>query len=95
MRTPLPPRLVFHAADVLQATGIHTWGCDVATIRWLPPEGGATRLTVAHFKDGRPTYNHALSRLGDIPWPLLLMLPNDLAAALRRELDGCDGLRVG
>ena len=26
--------------------------------------------------------------------PLLLMLPTDLAAALRQELDSCDGLRV-
>ena len=27
--------------------------------------------------------------------PLLLMLPTDIAAALRQELDGCEGLRVG
>ena len=86
---------MLHAANVLQATEIHTWGCDAATIRWLPPEGGATRLTVAHFKDGGPTYDDALSRLSDIPGPLLLMLPTDLAAALRRELDKCNGLRVG
>ena len=60
-----------------------------------PPEGGAARLTVAHFKNGGPVYNDALSRLHDIPGPLLLMLPTDLAAALRRELDSCEGLRVG
>ena len=90
-----PPSLVLHAANVLQGTEIHTWGCDVATIRWLPTEGGATRLTVAHFKDGGPTHDDALSRLGDVPGPLLLMLPKDFAAALLRELDSCDGLRVG
>ena len=62
-------------------------------MRSLPPEDGGTRLTVVHFKDGGPTYDDALSRLGDVP--LLLMLPTDLAAALRRELDGRDGLKVG
>ena len=92
---PPPPRLVLHAVNVLQATEIHTWGCDAATIRWLPPEGGATGLTMEHFKDGGPTYDDALSQLGDIPGPLLLMLPTDLPAALRRELDSCDRLRVG
>ena len=50
---------------------------------------------MAHFKNGGPVYDDALSRLGDIPGPLLLMLPTDLAAALRRELDSCEGLRVG
>ena len=40
-------------------------------------------------------YDDALSRLDDIQGPLLLMLPTDLAAALRQELDSCDGLRVG
>ena len=55
---------------------------------------------------GRPAHRGALqnwgasvrqrpSRLGDILGPLLLMLPTDLAAVLRQELDGCDGLRVG
>ena len=92
IRAPLPPRLVLHAANLLQATGIHTWGCDRAIIWWLPPESGATRLTVEHSKDGGPTYDDAMSRLGDIPGPLLLMLPTDLAAALRREMNGCDGL---
>ena len=99
IRAPLPPRLVLHAANVLRATEMHAWGRDTATVRWLPPEGGGARLTVAHFKDGGPTYDDALSRLGDIPsnfpGPLLLMLPTDLAAALRRELDSCEGLRVG
>ena len=95
IQAPLPPRLVLHAANVRQATEIHTWGCDAASIQWLPPEGGATPLTVAHFKDGGPTYDDALSQMGDVPGPLLLMLPTDLAAALRRELDGCDRLKVG
>ena len=90
-----PPRLVLHAANVLQATEKHTWGCDAATIRWLPPEGGTTRLTVAHSKDGGPTYDDALPQLGAIPGPLLFMLPSDLAAALRRELHSCDGLEIG
>ena len=67
----------------------------MATVRWLPPEGGATRLTVAHFKDGGPTYDDTLSRLGNIPGPLLLMLPTDPATALRRELDSCNGPGVG
>ena len=50
---------------------------------------------MAHFIKGGPTYDDARSRLGDIPGPLLLMLPTDPVAALRRELDGCDRLRVG
>ena len=49
---------------------------------------------MAHFKTGGPTYDDALSRLDDTREPLLLMLPTDLAAALRQELGGCDGLRV-
>ena len=93
-RAPLPPRLVLHKANILRAVEIHTLGCNAATVRWLPPEEGSTRLTVAHFKKGGPTCVDALSRLGDIPGPLLLMLSTDLAAALSRELDGCDGLKV-
>ena len=50
---------------------------------------------MAHFKAGGPVYNDALSRLGGTQGPLLLMLPTDIAAALRQELDGCEGLRVG
>ena len=80
---------------MIRATAIHTWGRDAATIRSLPAEGRAARLTVAHFKTGRPVYDDALSRLGDILGPLLLMLPTDLAAALRQKLDSCEGLRVG
>ena len=95
IRAPLPPRLLLQATNVLQATEIHTWRCDVATVRLLPPEGGPTWLTVAHFKDGKHAYDDALFRLGDIQGPLLLTLPTVLAAALRRELDSCDGLRVG
>ena len=50
---------------------------------------------MAHFKTGGPVYDDALSSLGDTQGPLLLMLPTNLAAALRQELDGCDGLQVG
>ena len=60
-----------------------------------PPEDGAAQLAVAHFKAGGPVYDNALFRLGDTQGPLLLMLPTDIAAALRQELDGCEGLRVG
>ena len=95
VRTPVPPRIVLHAANVLRATEIRKWGHDTATVRWHPPEDGATQLAVAHFKAGGPVYNDALSRLGDTQGPLLLMLPTDHAAALRQELDGCERLRVG
>ena len=64
--------------------------------RGFPLEGEAYfKLTVAHFKNGGPVYNNALSQLGDIQGPLLLMLPTDLTAALRQELDSREGLRVG
>ena len=95
VRTPVPPRIVLHAANVLRATEIRTWGHAAATVWWHPPEDGATQLTVAHFKAGGPVYDDALSRLGDTQGPLLLMLPPGIAAALRQELDGCEGLRVG
>ena len=95
VRTPVPPRIVLHAANVLRATEIRRWGHAAATVRWHPPEGGAAQLAVAHFKAGGPVYDDALSRLGDTEGPLLLMLPNDIAAALRQELDGCEGLREG
>ena len=95
VRTPVPPRVVLHAANVLRATEIRTWGHAAATVRWHPPEDGATQLTVAHFKARGPVYDDALSRLGDTQGPLLLMLPTGIAAALRQELDGCEGLQVG
>ena len=91
---PSPPRIVLHAANVLRATEIHTWGHGTATIGWHPPEDGATPLAVAHFKTGQPVYDDALSRLGDTRGPLLLMLPTGPAAALRHELDSCDELLV-
>ena len=50
---------------------------------------------MAHFKKEGPTYDDALSRLGDLSGPLLLMLPINLRIALRPELDGHDGLRLG
>ena len=40
VRTPVPPRIVLHAANVLQATVIRKWGHDTATVRWHPPEDG-------------------------------------------------------
>ena len=95
VRTPVPPRIVLHAAKVLRATEIRTRGQAAATVRWHPPEGGAAQLAVAHFKAGGPVYNDALSWLGDTQGPLLLMLSTHIAAALRQELDGCEGLRVG
>ena len=95
VRTPVPPRIVLHAANVLRATEIRKWGHATATIRWHPPEDGAAQLAVAHFKTGGHVYDDALSRLGDTQGPLLLMLPIDPAAALRQELNGCEGLRVG
>ena len=94
-RAPVPPRIVLHTANVLRATEIHTWGRNAATIRWLPPEGGAAPLTVGHFKTRGPAYDDALSQLGDILGPLLLVLPTSYATALRQELDSCNGLRVG
>ena len=94
VRAPVPPRIVLHAANRLRATEIHTLGHSTATIRWHPTEEGAARLAVAHFKTGGPVYDDAPSRLGDTRGPLLLMLPDGLAAALRQELDSCDELRV-
>ena len=95
LRAPLPPRLRLQAANILQATEIPTWGCDAATVRWLPPEDGGSRLTVAHFKDQGATYDDTLSRLSNVPGPLLLMLPTGLAAALRQELEGSAELKLG
>ena len=95
VRTPVPPRIVFHGANVLRATEIRKWGHAAATVRWHPPGDGAAQLAVAHFKAGRPVYNDALSRLSDTQGPWLLMLPTNIAAALRQELDAREGLRVG
>ena len=95
VRTPVPPRIVLHAANELRATEIRKWGHAAATVRWQPHEDGAAQLAVAHFKAGGPVYDDALSRLSDTQGPLLLMLPTDIAAALRQELHGCAGLRVG
>ena len=50
VRAPFPPCIVLHYANLYRATEIHTWGRDAATVRWLPPEGGAARFTVAHFR---------------------------------------------
>ena len=95
VRTPVPPRIVLHAANVLRATEIRKWGHAAATVWWHPPEDGAAQFAVAHFKARGLVYDDALSRLSDAQGPLLLMLPTDIAAALRQELDACEGLRVG
>ena len=75
VRTPVPPRIVLHAANVLRATEIRKWGHATAIVRWHPQEDGAAQLAVAHFTTGGPVYYDALSRLGDAQGPLLLMLP--------------------
>ena len=59
---PLPPRLGLHTANILRAAEIRAQGRDAATIWWFPPEEGGTRLTLAHFKKGGPTYDDTLSR---------------------------------
>ena len=69
VRAPVPSRIILHAANLLRGTEIHTWGHGTATVRWHPPEDGATWLAVAHFKTGGPVYDDALSRLGDIGGP--------------------------
>ena len=61
------------------------------TPQWTGPPSSPWRTS----KHGGPVYDDAPSRLGDNQGPLLLMLPTDIAAALRQELDGCEGLRVG
>ena len=53
VRTPVPPRIVLHAANVLRATEIRTWGHAAATVRWHPPEEG-----------GRPARRGALQSWG-------------------------------
>ena len=92
---PCPPTSSFTPPPYSGATEIRKWGHDTATVQWHPLEDGAAQLAVAHYKTGGPVYDDALSRLGDTQGALLLMLPTDLAAALRQELHGCEGLRVG
>ena len=95
LRAPLPSRLMLHTTNILWAAWIRGWGREAAAVRWLLPEGGDTPLTLSHFRRGGPAEDHALSRLGDLPGPILLMLPTNIAVAVRRELDNQDGLRVG
>ena len=38
VRTPVPPRIVLHAANVLRATEIRKWGHAAAIVLWPPPE---------------------------------------------------------
>ena len=88
-----PPWLMLHTANILRAAEISAFGRNAATVRWFPREEEGTRLTMAHFNKGGPTYDDAPSRLGHLQG--LLQLHTDRAAALRRELDGHDGLRLG
>ena len=60
-----------------------------------PPRGRGRPVRRGALKAAGPVYDDALSRLGSTQGHLLLMLPTDIAAALRQELDGCEGLRVG
>ena len=100
VRTPVPPRIVLHAANVLRATEIRKWGNDTATVRWHPPEDGAARRAVAHFKTGGPIYDDALSPLGDNPGALAPHAPHrpcsravPRAGRLRRAASGVGGIR--
>ena len=34
VKTPVPPRIVLHAANILRSTEIRKWGDDTATVRW-------------------------------------------------------------
>ena len=95
LRALLSPQLVLHTANILRVAEIRAWGRIAPPIRWFPPEEGGARLNVVHFNTGGPMYDDALSRLGDLSGTPLLMLPTDLAAALRRELDSYDGMRTG
>ena len=95
VRTPVPPRIVLHAANVLRATEIRKWGHNMATVRWHPPEDGATQLGVGHIKTGGPVYDDALSRLGDTQGPLLLMLPPTLQPRCARSWTAAKGCEWG
>ena len=91
VRTPVPPRIVL-CRQRTPGYGDTHMGTRRGR-RPVAPPGGR----------GRPARRGALQRwgagirrrLGDTQGSLLLMLPTDIAAALRQELDGCEGLRVG
>ena len=51
MRAPLPPALYSEPPTCSKPQRYTPWGCNVATIWWLPPEGGATRLTISKTGD--------------------------------------------
>ena len=57
LRALLHPSLVLHTAKILRAAEIHTLVCGAATVRWFSSEEGGTRLTAAHFKKGKRTYD--------------------------------------
>ena len=94
LRSLPPPRLVLHAATYYRPQSYAGWGGTRPLSGGSPPKG-VTWPTVAHLQKGRETYNDALSRLGGLLGPLLLMVPLDLTAALRRELDDHTEVRVG
>ena len=94
LRAPLPPQLVLQTANILRAAEICTRGRDTASIRCFPPVEGGARLILAHYKRGEPGYNDALSGLGYLSGPLLVMLSTNPAAALCGEMDGYAWLRV-
>ena len=48
-----------------------------------PPRGRGRPARRGALQSWGPVYNDALSRLGNTQGPLLLMLPTDIAAALR------------
>ena len=89
---PFPPALATHGQNTL-GRDIRGGGSNAPTVRCFPPKEGGTRLTVAHFRKGWPVYHDALSQLGELPRPLVLMLPTNLAVALSQLLDGQDRLR--
>ena len=91
---PFPPGSCYTPPTYSGSSEIRAWGRNAATIWWFTPEEGDIRLTVANCKKGGPTYDDALSSLGDLPGPLFLMLPTDLTTALRQEQDGYQGPRM-
>ena len=78
---PPPPRLVLPAANMLQATEIREWERKTAT------EERDTQFTLAYFHKRGAMYDDALSCLGGLRGPLLLMLPSHLVTLLRCELE--------
>ena len=75
---------IAHAGAAQEAPDIGQWeGQDVPLVR---PSSCNVKGGIPSSRRYLPTY---------LPGPLLLMLPGNPTAGLRRELDICDGLRVG